>query len=158
MSTGIRGVEVELGRLSTDWRKFGITVKVWSQRKPGLKATNEIDPATVTTAQAVIQLVGAAGGTCAEYLGERYRDNIDPTEAARLAMRAFVEEMRMVKELATAVPMKLMRLRSHVSEMNNNEQEFLERCKWFIDRNQELTPAEVRALDAMIARLHAGQV
>lgn len=158
MSITLDGVEVELGRLDTDWRKFGITVKVFSRRKPGLKATNQIDPGAVGNAQALIQMVGAAGGACAEYLGKRYKDNIDPSVAANLAMKAFVEEMRLAKELTQQVPAKLRRLLGQEAKLNNNEQELITRLQWMVDHGQELTPREVRAVDSIVARLHSGLI
>lgn len=154
MSIKIDGVEVSLGRLDTDWRKFGITVKVYSRRRPGLKATNQIDPGKVGTAQALLQMVGAAGGACAEYLGKKYKDNIDPSVVANLAMKACAEEMRLAKELTQQVPNKLRRLVGQEANLNNNEQELVNRLQWLIDHGQELTPAEVRAVDSIIARLH----
>lgn len=35
------------------------------------------------------RILVAAAGACAEYLGEQYGDNIDPTECAKAAVRAF---------------------------------------------------------------------
>lgn len=155
MTIQMNGVEVSLGRHSEDWRKTSVVVKVWSVRKPHLKATNEIDPGTVTTAQSLIQLVGTAGGACAEYLGKKYGDNIDPTKAASFAMNAFVEEVKLSKSLGENVPEKLKRLAPQVSRLTNPEQELYERFRWYLARGDALTPKEVSALDKILSRLHS---
>ncbi len=151
-------VEVVLGRLEDDWRKTGITVKVWSQRKSHLKATNEIDPTNSDSPERLIQMVGAAGGACAEYLGKKYGDNIDPSDCARDAMRAFGEECRLQASLAVGAPAKVARLRGQEHRLKNNEQELLIRLNWLLDNHQKLTPKELDAVDSMISRLHASQL
>lgn len=158
MTTTIEGVEIELGRLDTDWRKFGIRVKVLSTKKPGLKSINVIDPSNYGTTQAVINAVGVAAGACAEYLGKKYRDNIDPHKAAKNAIHAFGEECKLQQSLAAGVPAKLARVATHRLLLSDAERELLDRLQWYTSRNEPLTPFEVQALDVWAARIHANSL
>lgn len=155
MTTSIEGVEVELGRLDADWRKFGIKVKVWSKVKPHLKATNEIDPGEALSRQHLLDLVGVAGGACAEYLGRRYGDNLDSVTVASNALKAFAEECRLQAALSDGVREKVERLKTHKELLTEPERELLERCGFFLARGDALTPKEILALDVMIGRVHS---
>ena len=155
MTTAIEGVEVELGRLDADWRKFGIKVKVWSRTRPHLKATNEIDPGEAHSKEHLTALIGAAGGACAEYLGKRYGDNIDPSSAASLALKAFHEECRLQVELGTGAREKVDRLKKNPEILTDPERELISRMEFFLIRGEPLTPKELLALDVMIGRLHS---
>lgn len=50
-------------------------VEVMSQRRPGLKAVNEVDANEK-------RLVPLAAAACAEHLNETYKDDLDPDAAA----------------------------------------------------------------------------
>lgn len=158
MTTQIEGVEVELGRLDADWRKFGIKVKVRSRRKPGLKTIVEVDPGKVVDQNGLVKLVALAGASCAEQLGKKYKDNIDPVKAGTLAVQAFGEECRLMAALSQSNKAKLGRLTVHKASLNDNERELVDRLDWLTRRGDDMTPKEGAALDNMVARLHGRQL
>ena len=155
MTIRIGAVEVSLGRLSSDQRKFSLNVYVRSVVRPGLQAQNEIDPGKFSNAAAVLQAVGVAAGAGAEYLGVKYGDNIDPSTAVRDAMRATAEEMKLMASLSGSVPEKLRHLNSKKSLLSNRD---LESLKWFnhlYESHNGITPAEVLRMNEIIAKIHA---
>lgn len=158
MSTTIEGVEVEFGRLESDWRKSSILVYVHSRKKPNVLSRAEIDPMICGTANATCMAISAAAGAGVEFLGKRYGDNLDATVAARLALRAFMEECKLLIEIQKDAPAKLQRLEGNLSLLKENERELLSRIKFFLTRGDKLTPGEIKAMDAMIARLHEAQL
>lgn len=158
MTTAIEGVEVELGRMSDDWRKFAIIVKVHSRKKPGLKATNEVDPGIVTNSAGLQQLINTAGAALAEHLGKKYKDNIDPGYAGALAVRAFITECLLQAKLQESIPEKLRALGGQKALMRDNERELVERCSFYVARGDSVTPRESLALDSIIARLQGREL
>lgn len=158
MTTVMEGVEVKLGRLDTDWRKFAVIVQVHSILKPGFKANCEIDPGEAGSQEKLLKMVGAAGGAGAEYLADKYGDALDPTTCVIYAQRAFLEEMKLCAELAKEVPAKLKRLDSNKFALQNNELELFDRLQWLVNHDEKLTPNEVHALDTMLGRLHGEQL
>lgn len=157
MTTTIEGVEISLSRLSSDWRKTAVRVKVASIKKPGLWADNEIDTENAGDAKALINLVGVAAGACCEYLGKRYGDNRDPTAVAKIAMNAFAEECRQQAALSKGMKEKVTRLHSNAELFGQDAQEFIDRAWWTINRDEMLTPAEAVAVDKLIVLLHQAQ-
>lgn len=158
MTTVMQGVEVRLGRLDSDWRKTAILVSVLSKKKPGVKSRNEIDPGACENQADLLKRVGLAAGACAEYLCERYRETIDPSMAVIYGQRAFLEEMKLLSELKKDVPKKLQRLLGMKHALQNNELEFLDRCKFFVDKDMTLTADEVHALDVLLGRIHGSSL
>ena len=158
MTTTINGVTARLARDPEDFRRYRITVQVYSRVKPGLKASNDIDPGASNGQQHLLQLIGAAGAACAEYLGEKYGDNIDHVTASRDAVRAFGEECRLMAELAKDVPAKLKRLESNVAKLSNENQEQLRRIRYLVDHQEKLLPKEVAWLNQRLGELHGGQL
>ncbi len=158
MSTSIEGVEVALGRLALDPRKFGITVKVRSRRKKHIKFQVEVDPGMAVDQNGVFQLIAVAAGACCEELGKKYGDNIDPSQAGALALRAFREECHRMNELAKGVPEKVKRVATYRSLLSDPHREFLEHCEYFLRRGDQLTPKEVELLDFLVNQLHARQL
>lgn len=158
MSTTIEGMTVRLSRDDEDPRKYKIVVQCYSQKLPGLKATNDIDPGRSPNQAHLLNLIGVAGAVCAEYLGKKYGDNIDPVAASQFAIRAFGEECRLLAELSKDVPTKLRRLESNVASLNNQHQEQLHRLRWLVDHNQRLVPAEVRWIHERLGELHGNQL
>ena len=158
MTTTIQGVQVRLGRNPEDPRKYRVTVLVYSQKRPGLKSTTDIDPGKCANQQHLLQLIGTAGAACAEYLGKRYGDNIDPAECAKFAIRAFGEECRLVAELAKDAHSKLKRLESNAAKLSNEHQEQLRRLRYLVDHQEKLLPKEVEWLNKRLGELHGGQL
>lgn len=158
MTTTIQGVQARLGRNPEDLRKYMVTVLVYSQKRPGLKSSTDIDPGGCANQQHLLQMVGTAGAACAEYLGNRYGDNIDPAGAARDAIRAFGEECRLMAELAKDVPAKLKRLESNMGKLSNEHQEKLRRLRYLVDHQEQLLPKEVAWLNQRLGELHGGQL
>jgi len=156
MTTSLQGVEVEMTRLDRDWRQIGFMVKVHLQRKGKLlKATNEVDPLSFPSPQKLSNAIGVAAGACAEYLGKKYNANIDPHECAKLAIKAFSEELMMQEALKKSVPEKLRRVAQHrLSILNGEETELLSRFQHATQHNLPLTPKEGLVLDVWIARIH----
>jgi hypothetical protein len=157
MSTAIEGIEVELGRLEGDWRKFGIKVKAHSQtqRDKGLKFIGQIDPAQFMGAQAVANAVGVLAGALAEDLGKKYGDNIDPDSAARNGIKALAEELMLQVSLGKDAPTKVARLMGHRHLLQDAELELLDRINYFIGRGEMLTPFELGAINRWLGRVHA---
>lgn len=158
MTTTIQGVSARLGRDPDDFRRYLVTVQVYSQTKPGLKATNDIDPGKATNHQHLLQLVGTAAAACAEYLGEKYGDNIDPATASRDALRAFGEEAKLLVALAKDAPAKVKRLEAMSARLPNEEQELLHKLRWAIDHGEKLTPLEIEWVNRRIGELHTNQL
>jgi len=156
MTTTIQGVQARMERDPKDSRKYQVAVLVYSQKRPGLKSSTEIDPGKCTNQHHLLQLIGAAGAACAEYLGEKYGDNIDPSVASRDAIRAFAEECRLLAELARDVPAKLKRLEFNVASLTNENQEQLRRLRYLVDRQEKLLPREVAWLNQRLGEIHGG--
>ncbi len=154
MTTMIEGVSVRLGRDSEDFRRYMVTVQAYSAMRPGLKSTTDIDPGKATNQAHLLQLIGAAGAACAEYLDETYGDNIDPTAAARSAIRAFGEECHLQVELMKDAPSKVKRLETHAVMLKDGERELLRMLRWSIDQGRSLTPVEVQWVDEALGRIH----
>lgn len=157
MTTVIEGIEVLLGPHSEDYRKTSITVRVHSKTRYGLRASKEIDPADLGDAKAVMQMVGVAAGAGAEYLNKHYKDDIAPHFAAKTAIQALGEEVRLHAECGKDFPVKLARVRFHVAKLKPQEIELLERMEWRANKGLT-TPSEVLAVDTWIARIHANQL
>lgn len=157
MTVAVEGVSARLGRDPDDFRRYLVTVQVYSKTKPGLKASSNIDPGKATNQQHLLQLVGTAAAACAEYLGEKYGDNIDPVTASRDALRAFAEEARLTKALALDAPAKVKRLEAMGARLPNQEKELLHKLRWAIDHGGQLTPLEIEWVNRRIAELHVNQ-
>ena len=158
MTTTIQGVSARLGRDPEDFRRYLITVQVYSRTRPGLKSSTDIDPGQCASQQHILQMIGTAGAACAEYLGEKYGDNIDPVVASRDAVRAFGEECWLMAELAKDVPAKLKRLEANVAKLSNENQEQLRRLRYLVDHQEQLLPKEVAWLNQRLGELHGGQL
>lgn len=158
MTTTINGVSARLGRDPEDFRRYRITVQVYSRVKPGLKASNDIDPGASNGQQHLLQLIGAAGAACAEYLGEKYGDNIDPATASRDAIRAFGEECHLLAAMSKDAPEKVKRLESQAVRLKAEERELLSKFRWSLDHGERLTPLEVEWLNRRIGELHQSQL
>lgn len=154
MTSTIDGVSVRLGRDPEDFRKYRISVQVYSRVKRGLKSNNDIDPGKVTGKDHLLQLVGAAGAACAEYLGDKYGDNVDPSSASRDAIRAFGEECRLQIALAADAPSKVKRLEKHAAMLKDNERELLHKLSWSLKHGERLTPVEVNWVDQKLGAVH----
>lgn len=158
MTTTIQGVQARLGRNPEDPRKYQVTVLVYSKKRTGLKSSTDIDPGQCASQQQLLQLIGTAGAACAEYLGKRYGDNIDPAECAKFAIRAFGEECRLMAELAKDVPAKLKRLESKAALLSNENQEQLRRLRYLVNHQEKLLPKEVAWLNQRLGEIHGGQL
>lgn len=158
MTTVIEGVEVSVGRLDADWRKFGIKISVRSEKKDGHKARAELDPGAFSNQAKLLEGIGRAGALCGEYLGKRYNEDPDIFNCAHYAQLAFLEEMRLMAEMKKDVPTKLKRLRDNAYGLQNAELELLNRFEWLVNNDQPLGPREVQAIDVMIGRLHGNSL
>ncbi len=154
MTITVQGTQARLGRNPEDPRKYQITVFVYSQKRRGLKAGVDIDPGQAANQQHLIQLVGMAGAACAEYLGKRHGDNIDPVTASQDAIRAFAEECRLMAELAKDAPTKIKRLENNAGRLSNADQEQLRRLRYLVDHQERLLPKEVAWLNQRLEKLH----
>ena len=158
MSTTINGITVRLGRDSENLARYVVTVQATSRRKPGLKASHDIDPGASNGQQHLLQLIGAAGAACAEYLGEKHGDNIDPVTASRDAIRAFGEECRLLAAMSKDAPEKVKRLEAQAVRLKAEERELLSKFRWSLDHGERLTPLEVEWLNRRIGELHQSQL
>ena len=158
MTTTIQGVQARLGRNPEDPRKYQVTVLMYSQVRPGLKSSTDIDPGQCASQQHLLQMIGTAGAACAEYLGEKYGDNIDPVVASRDAVRAFGEECRLLAAMSKDAPEKVKRLEAQAVRLKAEERELLSKFRWSLDHGERLTPLEVEWLNRRIGELHQSQL
>jgi hypothetical protein len=158
MTTAINGVNVRLGRDPEDFRRYQIVVQVYSARRPGLKSHYTIDPGKVNNKEHLLQLIATSASAGAEYLGQKYNDNIDPVRAGQYALQAFAEESRLIVELAKGAPAKVKRLETQVSLLNNQEQELLHKLRWAVDNNRQITVGENNWLNSVLGRIHGSQL
>lgn len=157
MSTTINGTTVRLARDPEDWRKYRVEVLVTSRTKPGLRATQYMDPGKAVNSDHLIRGVGAAAALCAEYLGTRYKEAVDPSTCIRDAIRAFGEECRLLGELARGIPEKLQRLKGS-DKLDGREREVLDRMMWLTNRGEKLTREEAELVNEWVGRLHGAQL
>lgn len=159
MTIMIEGIAVRLGRDPDDFRRFTVTVQAYSKNRPGLKSTTNLDPGKTNGQQHLLQLIGTAAAACAEYLGEKYADDIDPVTASQNAIRAFGEECRLQVELSKDAPAKVKRLEQHASAvLKDHERELLHKLSWSLKHGEKLTPVEVRWVDECLGRIHTNQL
>ena len=154
----VEGVSVRLQRNTEDLRKYSIVVQAYSLKRPGLKSTTEIDPGKAKNKHTLLQTISAGGAACAEYLGNKYGDNIDPEKAAHSALKAFSEEVRRIVELSKDLPAKVKRLEDVGFKLKNNERELLYLIRWNLDKKQQIVSGEINWIDKMINRLHSGEL
>lgn len=158
MATTINGVTVKMGRMDADWRKHAVIVQVRSRVKPGLKTAHEIDPGQAVNTQALIEGIGAAAALGAEHLCRKYRDIIDPHTAARDAIIAFGEEVRLIAELAKDMPDKVRRLYEARDRFDAQQGEVIERMKYLMGKGEKLTIDEAEWVNARIADIHGASL
>jgi hypothetical protein len=157
MSVTIGRTTVRFDRKEEDPRQYVITVQVLSEKRKGLKGDVKVDPLAATSVAQLAGMVEAAGGAAAEYLGENYNDNIDPSQCARDAVKAFGEECRMMAELKKDLPDKVKRLEFYAGMltgfMTDAEQELLKRIVWSV--NHDVTPPtqEIQWVNEKVAQL-----
>lgn len=158
MSTTINGVTVRFEREPEDWRKHQIVVQVNSRVKRGLKAQQEIDPGKSPDVRTLIRGVGAAAALCAEHLGMKYGDTVDPEGCIRDAIQAFGEEVRLIAELGADIAAKMKRLEGNLSRFDNKEAEVIRRMKYLVDKGENLTREELEWVNIKIGEIHGAQL
>ena len=158
MSSTINGVTVTMGRMEADWRKHAIIVQVHSRVRPGLKTATELDPGQAVNVSQLTQGVGAAAAVGAEHLSLRYGDWVDPSQAVRDAIHAFGEEIRLMAALAKEAPDKVRRLYLQRDRLGDKDREAVERLKYLVDHDKDLTPDESAWVNARIADIHGQQL
>lgn len=158
MATQINNVTVGLERDPDDFRRLVVIVRVTSRKRPEINADNTIDPGATSGRDHLVQLVGAAGGACAEYLGKKYGDNIDPAACARDAIQALGEEARMVAEMKESLPKLLKRLRYHAAAFSDRDRETSQKLQWIASHGGSITPADMSWIRSRIAMIHSGHL
>lgn len=159
MSVTINGVTVRLQRDPENWRRFQVAVQVVSRKRPGLKAERTMDPGKAQGLSDLTKGIAAAAALNAEYLGDKYGDNIDPSLAIRDALQAFGEECRLLAAQSAGVGDKLKRLsESAWIKGQDREREAVRRMRWLIDRGERLTGGEIEWINAALAQHHASQI
>ena len=88
-------VELELKKKGG---RFSLVVSVYSTHKPGLKATNAINPGLADSQKALQHLVEVSAGACGEHLAENYGDLIDPDKCAKVAREIFYDLFKKIAE------------------------------------------------------------
>lgn len=151
-------VAVEYGRSSEDFRQLVILVRVLSRRKKGLSAQSEVNPAKCGTVLATVAAIQAAAGAGAEYLGEKYGDNIDPDQAAKNAVHAFQEETKLLAESSRQVAHLVARMMTHRAKFSDPVREQVERWDWLLKHGQPLTPRDRADMGPVLAALHKSQL
>lgn len=160
MSVTINGTTVRLQRDPEDWRKLQVLVRVASVKKPGLCADQTFDPGKAPTMSHFLKALGAAAALCAEYLGERYGDNLDPASCSRDVYAAFREEAKLLASMRQDAAQKIKRLRSSGwgQRAPAEDRAQLDRMKWLMDKGEQLTIAEGELINKWIGQLHGAQL
>ena len=154
----IDNVAVEYGRASDDFRQLVVLIRVQSRRKKGLWAQHEVNPAKCGTVPATLAAIQAAAGSAAEYLGEKYGDNIDPDQAAKNAVHAFSEETKLLAESSRQVVHLVARMMAHRSKFTDPVREQVERWDWLLKHGQPITPRDRADMGPVLAALHKAQL
>lgn len=157
MSVTINGVTARLERDPEQWQRYRVVIQVASVVRYGLKAEQYIDPGKAPDTRTLLKGVGAAAVLCVEYLGVKYKDNIDPSCASRDAIQAFGEECRMIAELAKGLDKKLARLKKS-DVLNAQERAIVERMIFLVEKGEKLTRDEGEFVNEKIAALHGSQL
>lgn len=159
MTIAIENVTVYLGRDPEDFRRYAVTVQVCAPSRPEFKASTDLDPGKATTSQQLLLMVAAAGAACAEYLGDKYNEVLNPGECGQIAQKAFAEECRLQNEMAKGLPPLLKRLRQHASlVLSAEERELLHKIEWAHNNGEKLTPIEMHFISTAVARIHTSQL
>lgn len=159
MAITLEYIKVSVVPSEDDIRRTVIKVQAYSRvKKNGLKASTDIDPGEASSQQHLLQLIGIAGAACAEHLGEKYGDNIDPAKAAQNAIRAFGEECRLIAALNKDVKSKVQRLKTFVFKLSNQDQEIFGKLCWLFDKQQQLTISHIKWLDKQLSLIHGSQL
>lgn len=160
MSVTINGTTVRLQRDPEDWRKLQVLVRVASVKKPGLCADQTFDPGKSPSTAMFLKALGAAAALCAEYLGERYGDNLDPASCSRDVYAAFREEAKLLAALRVDAAVKAKRLLQSGwgQRAPAEDRAKLERMAWLLNRGENLTAAEGEQINKWIGQLHRAQL
>lgn len=158
MSVTIEGVEVRIDRGMHDKRKTVIVVQVMSRKQKGLFARHEVDPAEAGNVATTLRRIETSAGAAAEYLGEKYGDNIDPDNAARNAVKAFEEECRLLTALTQKAEKKIKRLEQSGSMLSAEEKQAVDFFKHIIKSGGQLLHGEAKYLNRLINKLHGRQL
>lgn len=81
-----------------------VQVQVHSLMRPGLKANNEMQFDRYATDRDMKAFVMTAAGAEAEYLNEKYKDSLDPSECAKVAeevLKKIVDDLMSGKGLTS---------------------------------------------------------
>jgi hypothetical protein len=129
-----------------------IRIGAQSYFKPELRATNDILPGTPTTNnfRDLMKMVGIAGAACAEYLGERYGEAMDPGQCELDSKQAFTVECQRLNELQAGVGEKLKLAKQRCWLMTNDHVEMIRRLDELYGRRGMILPVEVAYLDKVI--------
>lgn len=139
-------VSVTINR-SQDSQKYNIIVAVYSTRKAGHKAQVVIDPGKANNKEHLIQMVGAAGGACAEYLlkaKNKQKQSIekhDPSTCAKDAVTDFLRELALMEDLKRDLPTRIKAVLA-LTGLDSRIRERASLLHWRIRRGEAPTPAE----------------
>lgn len=151
MTTKIRRSTAEFIR-DEDTGQTVIRIGAQSYFKPELRATNDILPGTPTTNnfKDIMRRVGVAGAACAEYLGEKYNEAMDPGQCELDSQKAFAIECQRVAELQAGVGEKLKLAKQRCWLMTNDHVEMIRRLDTLYGRGGTILPSEIAYLDKVV--------
>ena len=158
MTVCIDNVEVSLGRLSDDLRKFAIVGSVRSLGKDHVLSNGELDPGKAESQPQLLKLIAALGAECAGYLNKRYGDNFDEGRVGATAVRAFLEEVRIASRLRRSLDAKMSDLRANLSSLTDDERELLGRLSFASKYDMTPNERDLTALDVALVRLSGRQL
>lgn len=155
MTTTIGGVQVSLCRDEENFRKIAITIAVRSTTKKGVLSKTSIDPGKATNHAHLIQLISTAASAGAEYLGEKYGDDLDPASCGSSAIKAFGHECRLIQALQEEASAKVKKLEQNAGYLQDNEKEILFKLSWAIRNSRKITAQDADWVNKVLSRVYS---
>jgi len=145
-------VSVKIGR-DESGEKYVIEVAVYSN-KPSmsgkLMAKAEVDPGQSRDSNALTQLIYTAGAACAEHLCEKYQENHDPSTCGAEAVKDFLREAALMKEMGQGFAAKLASLLAR--PLVPLERQRVERLAFLAKRGADPTREDNAWVNGILAR------
>ena len=151
----LNGVSVELGRSMDDPRMTVFFVRVRSIRNPKVWSHGEVDPAKCGGAVATLSAVGLSAAAGAEYLNNKYGDNVDTEAALKLALTCCAEEAKLNVEASKGSEAVVARLFQNRHVFPDESRERIELWHWCQENGQQLTVSDRKDMGKALAALHA---
>ena len=136
--------------------RIGIEVAALSVKNTKVKATHNIFPGDpfARTPEEILKKVGIAGAACAEYLGKKYGEYMDPGRCENDSKKAFVEECKRHGAVQGSAKSKLGMARQRAFMLPDAHRQSVELLwKLYNANSGQLTEFEINYLDQIIGRV-----